>query len=203
MPAQSPRLAARPIQVAALAGAALLVCFALGSVYLARPDVRARALDFSASAARDVAIVPGTFVSSAGRPGPMLRARLEAAREVLATGRVHAILVSGNESSREATSMQRWLVERGVDPERILVDPAGTRTIETMRNAARRFGVSRAIVCTENLSMPRTLFLAQRAGIDAVGLSIPTPLARSPRWVATEALKSVLAFFETLLPVST
>ena len=203
MPAPSQRLAARPIQVAAAAGAALLVCFALASVYLARADVRGRALDFSAGAARDVAIVPGTFVSSAGRPGPTLLARLEAARAVLAAGRVRAILVSGNESSREATVMQQWLVGRGVDPERILVDPAGTRTIETMRNAARRFGVARAIVCTQSLSMPRTLFLAQRAGIDAVGLSIPTPLARSPRWVATEALKSVLAFFESYLPVST
>jgi vancomycin permeability regulator SanA len=202
MPAQHARPVARLASVGALASAgALLVAFALARVYLAHPAVADSASALTDDAVRDVAIVPGTFASH-GRPGPMLRERLEAARTVLAAGRVRAILVSGNESSREATIMQQWLVGQGVAPERILVDPAGTRTIHTMRHAAARFGVARAIVCTESLSMPRAMFLAEQAGIDAVGLAIPTALSRSPRWVATEALKSVLAYFETLLPAA-
>src|SRR5262249_20910982 len=98
---------------------------------------------------REVAIVPGTFAAR-GRPGPLLRARLEAAWAAFAAGRVQAILVSGNEAAGEVSAMRAWLTGRGVDAGRILVDPAGTRTIETMRHAAQRFGVSRAVVCTQS-----------------------------------------------------
>src|SRR5436309_3493193 len=121
------RLTARLIKVAALASVGVLIAIALGRVYLVHTDVAESASALSGGAVRDVAIVPGTFASG-GRPGRMLRERLEAAQAVLAAGRVRAILVSGNESSREASIMRQWLVGRGVDPERILVDPAGTRT---------------------------------------------------------------------------
>src|SRR5262245_51446816 len=131
MPAQHARPTARLV----LASAVALIVLALARVYLVHPTVAANASELAADTVRDVAIVPGTF-ASAGRPGPMLRERLEAAEAVLAAGRVRAILVSGNESSRETTIMRQWLVGRGVAPERILVDPAGTRTIATMRNAA-------------------------------------------------------------------
>jgi vancomycin permeability regulator SanA len=164
-----------------------------------------RALTYQAADSvpeREVAIVPGTFAAQ-GRPGPMLRARLEAALAAYTAGRVRAILVSGNESAGEVTAMREWLAQSGVDDEHILVDPAGTRTLQTMRNAAQRFGVSRAVVCTQTVSMPRALFLARSAGIDAVGLAIPTTLERSPRWIAMEALKGALAILETFVLVLT
>jgi vancomycin permeability regulator SanA len=148
---------------------------------------------------RDVAIVPGTFAHR-GRPGATLSARLEAALAALQLGRVRAILVSGDEAAGEVSAMRDWLEQRGVPAAQILVDPEGTRTIETMRNAAFKFRITTAIVCTQSVSMPRTLFLAESAGIDAVGLSIPTEMSRSPKWIAVEALKGTVAFLETLLP---
>jgi SanA protein len=148
---------------------------------------------------RDVAIVPGTFARKR-EPGAMLRARLEMALQALVQGRVRAILVSGNEAAGEVSVMRSWLERQGVDPTRILDDPEGTRTIETMRNAARRFGVTSAVVCTQPISMGRTIFLAQASGIDATGLIADFDIPHNVNWVGREALKSTLAVMETALP---
>jgi vancomycin permeability regulator SanA len=189
--------ARRPRTLIALGYAALL--FVGSSNGWVTVSARARTYEAADSVpVREVAIVPGTFAAR-GRPGPMLRDRLEAAWAAFAAGRVRAILISGNESAGEVTAMRAWLAGRGVDDEHILVDPAGTRTIETMWNAAQRFGVSRAVVCTQSLSMPRALYLARSAGIDAVGLAVPTTMSGSPSWIATEALKGALAVIETIV----
>ena len=148
---------------------------------------------------RSVAIVPGTSVA-AGQPQPLLRDRLEAARALYEEGRVRAILISGHETptSPEVTVMSRWLRARGVPAADILIDKKGTRTRETMWHAAGELGVVDAVVCTQTLHMPRTLFLARAAGIDAVGIALPSRLSRVPRWVGIEVLKTSLAVVEAM-----
>ncbi len=154
--------------------------------------------DVAAVPTRSVAIVPGSPVAH-GRPAHMLRARLETALALYQSGRVKTILVSGNdtEASPEVSVMHAWLVARGVPARDIWTDQGGSRTVETMRRAASLFGVTDAIVCTETLHMPRSLFLARTSGIDAVGAAIPTVLTGSPRWVVREALKTTLAVVES------
>jgi vancomycin permeability regulator SanA len=156
--------------------------------------------DLSSVPTRSVAIVPGSSTWR-GQPGSALRGRLEAALALYREGRVRAILVSGNDraTAPEATVMRAWLEARGVPNGAIRSDGLGSRTRETMLHAAERFNVTDAIVCTQTLFMPRTLFLAQQAGIDATGLALPSPLSRSPRFVGKELLKTTLAFFESYL----
>ncbi len=79
------------------------------------------------------------------------------------------ILVSGDGGSGETAAMRRWLLEHGVPDEDIDRDAGGYRTRETMARAARTGGVRAAVVCTQAFHMARSLFLARRAGIDAVG----------------------------------
>jgi vancomycin permeability regulator SanA len=148
-------------------------------------------------AARPVAIVPGS-PTSAGKAKALLEGRLRGALALYRSGRAGAVLISGIDSERdpETTAMRAWLEEHGVPSGDIIDDDQGTRTRETMRRAWQNFGIDRAIVCTEALAMPRALFLAKHNGIDAVGLELPSPLSRHPRWIAIEALKTTLAFFE-------
>jgi vancomycin permeability regulator SanA len=164
---------------------------------------------FSATAvpARTFAIVPGSRVSH-DRPLPILGARLEAALELYRAGRVKAILVSGQETAEapEATVMRAWLRARGVPAADVWSDGGGTRTRETMNRAAAFYGVTDAVVCTQAVNMARSIYLAQQAGIDAVGLALPTTLGQSTRYLATESLKATLAFAESNLlarPTST
>jgi vancomycin permeability regulator SanA len=155
----------------------------------------------SGSPARSVAIVPGADVRADGRPSSTLAQRLEIALDLYRAHRVKAILVSGNDSagSPEVTAMRRWLAERGVPAADVWVDARGTRTRETMLNAAARFDVADAVVCTQAPYVSRAVFLARSAGIDAVGVGAPSPVSRSPRWLGVEALKTTLAVVESYL----
>jgi vancomycin permeability regulator SanA len=150
--------------------------------------------------ARSVAIVPGARVYK-GKPYVHLEARLQMALSLYQAGRVKAILVSGNETSEtpEVAAMTAWLLERGVARKDILADEGGSRTRETMNRAAEAYDVHDAVICTQDVNVARSVYLAEQAGIDAVAVGAPSNLSRSSRWVATEALKTTLAFFESLL----
>jgi|GEM_PF-874285 len=146
---------------------------------------------------RDVAIVPGTGFHH-GRPHPPMEERLRLALNLYEAGLVRAILVSGNEAGPgyEVSGMQRWLIERGVPSAQIMVDPLGTRTLETMTRAVMVFGVRSAIVCTQGWAAPRAVFLARGAGIDAIAL-VPEAVPRRPNQIFTdEHYKTTLAFLE-------
>lgn len=122
---------------------------------------------------RDVAIVLGASVYRSGKPSPVVEARLAAALALLRSRQASRILVSGDhrpDEYDEVQAMKRWLVRAGVPAEKILVDVAGLRTFDSMERAARVFGVKSAVVCTQSFHLPRAVFLARRAGIDAVGL---------------------------------
>jgi len=150
--------------------------------------------------ARTFAIVPGSRVFR-DKPLPILGARLEAALALYRAGRVKAILVSGQESGAapEATVMRAWLRGHDVPAADVWSDGGGTRTRETMNRAAAFYGVTDAIVCTQAVNVARSIYLARQAGIDAVGLALPTTLGRSTRYLATESLKTTLAFAESQL----
>ena len=150
--------------------------------------------------ARSVAIVPGSRVHE-GKPLFIVRSRLQAGLDLYRAGRVKAIIVSGNDSAEnpEVSVMRAWLRARGVPAADVWSDAGGSRTRETMNRAAALFGVTDAVVCTQTVNMPRSLYLAQRAGIDAVGLALPTNLGGSVRYMATESLKTTLAFAESVL----
>ena len=154
----------------------------------------------SSTPARTIAIVPGAALYR-GQPGVSLTGRLETALALYREGQVKVIFVSGNDSaiSPEVTVMRRWLLAHSVPASDILSDDHGSRTRNTMLDAAAQFGVGDAIVCTQDLYVDRAVFLARQAGIDAVGVGVPSPVSGSVRNVGTEMLKTALAFYESYL----
>lgn len=121
----------------------------------------------------EVAIVLGAHVEQGGRPSDSLADRLQVGLELYQEGRVTRILVTGDNGPRsqhETDIMRAWLVERGVPPDAIWVDPYGIRTFDSMVRAAKVFGITRAIVCTQAFHLPRSVYLARMYGIDAIGL---------------------------------
>lgn len=150
--------------------------------------------------ARTVAIVPGARVHQ-GKPFVHLEARLQAALELYRAGRVKAILVSGqnSEESPEVNAMRAWLLEHGVPADHVWSDEQGLRTRDTMNRAVSELGITNAVICTQKTSMERSLFLAQRAGMDAVGLALPSNLEQSSRHRGAEAFKTSVAFIESYL----
>jgi SanA protein len=122
----------------------------------------------------EVAIVPGALVEPDGEMSAMLAARVEQAARLWHAGKVEKILVSGDHGSwkyDEPDTMRKELVRDGVRPRDIFEDHAGFDTWATMVRARNIFEVREAVVVTQGFHLPRALFLADAAGIDATGLS--------------------------------
>jgi len=122
----------------------------------------------------EVAIVPGALVEPDGDMSAMLADRVEQASRLWHAGKVEKILVSGDHGSwiyDEPDTMRKALVRDGVAPEDIFEDHAGFETWATMVRARSIFEVDDAVVVTQGFHMPRALFLADQAGIDASGLT--------------------------------
>jgi SanA protein len=122
----------------------------------------------------EVAIVPGALVEPDGDMSAMLAARVEQASRLWHAGKVEKILVSGDHGSwkyDEPDTMRKALVRDGVAPKDVFEDHAGFDTWATMVRAREIFGVREAVVITQGFHMPRALYLADAAGIDATGLT--------------------------------
>jgi SanA protein len=99
---------------------------------------------------------------------------VEQASRLWHAGKVEKILVSGDHGTwkyDEPDTMRKALVRDGVAPEDVFEDHAGFDTWATMVRARRIFGVDDAVVITQGFHMPRALYLADEAGIDATGLT--------------------------------
>lgn len=121
-----------------------------------------------------VAIVPGAGVKPDGEMSLMLADRVQRAAELWRAGKVEKILVSGDHHTwayDEPGTMRKALVRGGIPGRDVFEDHAGFETWATMVRARGIFGIRRAVVVTQGFHMPRALYLADAAGIDATGLT--------------------------------
>jgi SanA protein len=121
-----------------------------------------------------VALVLGAFVEPDGHMSQMLADRVERTVQLWRTGKVQRILVSGDHhtwSYDEPDTMRRALQAAGIPGRDIFTDHAGFDTWASMVRARKVFGVRSAIVVTQGFHMPRALYLAKQAGLDAYGLT--------------------------------
>lgn len=121
-----------------------------------------------------VAIVPGALVKPDGEMSAMLADRVRQAARLWHAGKVEKVLVSGDHGTwryDEPDTMRKALVRMGVAPRDVFEDHAGFDTWATMVRARSIFGVRSAVVVTQGFHMPRALYLADAAGIEASGLT--------------------------------
>ena len=122
----------------------------------------------------DVVIVLGTDVAPDGTPGIRLTGRLETAAALVAAGRARAVLVSGDGhgvSGDETAAMATYLTGLGVDPRRIVADPAGLDTYDSCVRARQVYGITSALVVTQAYHLSRAVTLCRHLGVDAEGVN--------------------------------
>ena len=120
-----------------------------------------------------VAIVLGAAVDADGQPSPWLAHRLDTAAELYTSGRVEAILVSGDNRRAgydEPTVMRRYLLSQGIPDQAIAVDYAGFDTYDTCVRARRIFGIERALLVTQDFHEPRAVAICRAVGVDVEGV---------------------------------
>lgn len=126
-----------------------------------------------AAARAPVAIVLGAAVHADGQPSPWLAHRLDAAAELYTSGRVEAILVSGDNRRAgydEPTVMRRYLLSQGIPDQAVAVDYAGFDTYDTCVRARRVFGIERALLVTQDFHEPRAVAICRSVGVDVDGV---------------------------------
>jgi vancomycin permeability regulator SanA len=123
-----------------------------------------------------VALVFGAGVWSNGVPTPMLADRIEAAVRLYQTGHVQKLLMSGDNSQQdydEVTTMKRYAIELGVPETAIKLDYAGFSTYESCYRAKAIFGVTQAVLVTQEFHLSRAVYTCRRIGVEAIGLGTP------------------------------
>ena len=155
---------------------ALAAVLAIGLVGAANAHLIARSrdsviADFSEMPACPYAMVLGTHVFPGGVPSRELAARLETGRQLYRAGLARRIIVSGlaEPGYDEPDAMAAWLERRGVAPVDVVIDRGGYRTAASMADAVAA-GVQSLLVVSQRYHLPRALYLARHAGLQAIGV---------------------------------
>lgn len=142
----------------------------------------------------DVALVLGTGKFTArGNINLHFTQRIEAAAELFKSGKVRHLIVSGDNhvsTYDEPTDMRDALVAAGVPTNAITCDYAGFRTLDSVVRAKTVFGLTNLTIITEEFHCPRSVWIAQHHGLNAVAFAAPD---LSVRWSARVKLRETLA----------
>ncbi len=126
--------------------------------------------------AEPIAIVFGAGVWEDGTPSPMLADRVQAAVDLYKAGRADKLLMTGDNSTadyNEVQAMQDYAEAQGVPINNIILDYAGFSTYESCYRAKEIFGITQAVLVTQNFHLARAVYTCRQLGIEAIGLGTP------------------------------
>lgn len=100
--------------------------------------------------------------------------RIDAAEELYRAGKIGKILISGDENSldgiNEPECMRDSLVARGVPASDIILDGKGYRTINSVINANKVYGLKSFTIISQEFHNERAIYQAEHLGLDVENL---------------------------------
>jgi uncharacterized SAM-binding protein YcdF (DUF218 family) len=171
--------------------AQILIASALGLCGLYWLDLAARIWNQPSALANgvhaDAAIVLGAAVSG-NHPGPRFQSRLDYGLDLLQTGRVHYLIITGGVGAGNRLSEgeigTRYLVQHGADPKLILAEHKSHDTLGNLCFAAplvRSHGLQTSLIVSDRTHLYRALELAHAIGLRAQPAMSPSPFNSGPR----------------------
>jgi SanA protein len=100
--------------------------------------------------------------------------RIQAAAALFHAKKIDYILISGDNSFtyyNEPQMMLEDLIKLHVPKEKIYLDYAGFRTLDSVIRAKKIFGLNQFTVISQKFHNERAIFIARKNGIDAVGFN--------------------------------
>lgn len=100
--------------------------------------------------------------------------RIDAAEKLFKSGKIEFILISGDNSREEydePTDMKNDLVERGVPENKIYLDYAGFRTLDSVIRANAIFGQEKFTVISQPFHNERAIFISEKKGLKPIGFN--------------------------------
>ncbi len=100
--------------------------------------------------------------------------RIDAAVELFKSNKIDYILVSGDNSTKyynEPAAIKKALLKRGIPEDKIILDYAGFRTLDSVIRAKEVFGQQQLTIISQQFHNERAIYLANSHGIDAIGFN--------------------------------
>lgn len=113
-------------------------------------------------------------ILSNGRINLYYKYRIDAAGELFKAGKIDYILVSGDNSTKdydEPSTIKEDLIKNGIPANRIFLDYAGFRTLDSVVRCKEIFGQSSITIISQQFHNERAIYIAKRKDIDAVGFN--------------------------------
>ena len=135
---------------------------------------------------REIGLLLGTVKQlRGGGPNPFFQNRIDAAVDLYKHGKIHHILVSGDNHRRgynEPDDMRKALLAAGVPDNAITRDYAGLRTLDSVVRAKEVFGVTKLTLISQRDHDQRALMIADYYNIDAIAYCAqPVPVTKAIR----------------------
>lgn len=113
-------------------------------------------------------------ILSNGRINLYYKYRIDAAVKLFKSGKVDYILVSGDNSTKdydEPSTIKKDLINKGVPANRIYLDYAGFRTLDSVVRCKKIFGQKSITIISQQFHNERAIYIAERKDIEAVGFN--------------------------------
>lgn len=150
----------------------------------------------------DCIIVLGAKVGDSGNLSSVLKDRLDGGLALYDAGVSSKILMSGDHGRityNEVMAMKQYAMNANVPSANVFMDHAGFSTYETMYRAKKIFCVKKAIIVTQKYHMYRSLYIANKLGIEAYGVPSDYRVYKYRRmWEVREILARTKDFFKVL-----
>jgi len=109
-----------------------------------------------------------------GQSNPYYANRIEATVALYNGRKIDFILVSGDNGTiyyNEPMTMKNDLVDKGIPAERIFLDYAGFRTLDSMVRAKEVFGLAEVTIISQKFHNERAIYIAEKKGLKAIGFN--------------------------------
>ena len=109
-----------------------------------------------------------------GHINPYFEYRIDAAVELFNAKKIDFILISGDNSTtdyNEPNDFKKMLIKRGVPENKIFLDYAGFRTLDSVVRAKKIFGQTSITIISQQFHNERAIYLADKFKIDAIGFN--------------------------------
>ncbi|PID83229.1 protein SanA [Candidatus Campbellbacteria bacterium] len=127
------------------------------------------------------ALILGTskyLANTKGANNLFYKERIKTANDLFEAGKVNFLILSGSNPTKyynEPVDMQKDLLKLGVPEDKMFLDYAGFRTLDSVVRSKEVFGQEKITLVSQKFHLQRALFLANFYGIDAVGFAAEDP----------------------------
>ncbi len=109
-----------------------------------------------------------------GKPNAYFFNRIEAVVALYNAGKIKNVIISGDNSRtnyNEPEDMKQELMKKGIPEERIYLDFAGFRTLDSVVRCKEIFGQDQIVIVSQQFHNERAIYIAERYGIKAIAFN--------------------------------